>query len=41
MIAAPLFGMAFDLTDSYEGAMTAAAVLLIPVLAAFVAVFRR
>ena len=41
MIAAPLFGMAFDLTGSYEGAMTAAAVLLIPALAAFVAVFRR
>lgn len=41
MIAAPLFGMAFDLTGSYAGAMTAAAVLLIPALAALMAVFRR
>ena len=41
MIAAPLFGMAFDLTGSYEGAMMAAAVLLIPALAAFVAVFQE
>lgn len=41
MIAAPLFGMAFDLTGSYGGAMTAAAVLLIPALAALMAVFRR
>lgn len=41
MVAAPLFGMAFDLSGSYEGAMTAAAVLLIPALAALMAVFRR
>ena len=40
MIAAPLFGMAFDLTGSYEGAMTAAAVLLIPALAGLMTVFR-
>jgi hypothetical protein len=41
MIAAPLFGMAFDLTGSYEGAMTAAAVLLIPALAGLMTVFRK
>lgn len=41
MIAAPLFGMAFDLTGSYEGAMMAAAVLLIPALVVMMAVFRK
>lgn len=41
MIAAPLFGMAFDLTGSYGGAMTAAAVLLIPALAGLMTVFRK
>lgn len=41
LIAAPMFGMAFDLTGSYAGAMTAAAVLLIPALAALMAVFRE
>ena len=41
MIAAPLFGMVFDLTGSYEGAMVAAAVLLVPALAAMMAVFQE
>jgi hypothetical protein len=41
MIAAPLFGMAFDLTGSYGGAMTAAATLLIPALAGLMTVFRK
>ena len=41
MIAAPLFGIAFDLSGSYEGAMTAAAVLLIPALAGLMTVFRK
>lgn len=41
MTAAPLFGMAFDMTGSYAGAMTAAAVLLIPALAALMAVYRK
>lgn len=40
MTAAPLFGMAFDTTGSYTGAMTAAAVLLVPALMALMAVFR-
>lgn len=39
MTAAPLFGMAFDLTGSYAGAMGAAAVLLVPALMALLAVF--
>lgn len=39
MTAAPLFGTAFDSTGSYAGAMTAAAVLLIPALGALMAVF--
>lgn len=37
MTAAPLFGLAFDLTGSYSAAMTAAAVLLIPALTALMA----
>lgn len=37
--AAPLFGLAFDLTGSYTGAVLAAAVLLIPALMALMAVF--
>ena len=41
MTAAPLFGTAFDMTGSYAGAMTAAAVLLIPALAALMAVYRK
>lgn len=41
MTAAPLFGMAFDMTGSYSGAMTVAAVLLIPALMALMAVFRK
>ena len=41
MTAAPLFGMVFDLSGSYAGSMTAAAVLLIPALAAMMAVFRK
>ncbi len=40
MTAAPLFGLAFDLTDSYGGAMIVAAVLLIPALEALTVVFR-
>ena len=34
LTAAPLFGMAFDMTGSYAGAMLAASVLLTPALAA-------
>ena len=41
LTAAPLFGLAFDVAGSYAGALTAAAVLLIPALAALMAVFRR
>lgn len=41
MTAAPLFGLAFDVTGSYAGAMGAAAVALIPALMALMAVFRR
>ena len=41
MTAAPLFGMAFDLSGSYARAMTAAAVLLIPALAGLMSVFRE
>lgn len=41
MTAAPLFGIAFDVTGSYAGAMIAAAVLLIPALAALMAVYRK
>lgn len=41
MAAAPMFGMAFDLHGSYGGALIAAAVLLIPALAALRAVLRR
>lgn len=41
MIAAPLFGMAFDVTGSYAGAMMASAVLLVPALAALMAVFHK
>lgn len=41
LTAAPLFGMAFDTTGSYAGAMTAAAVLLVPALLALMAVFRK
>lgn len=33
LVTTPLFGLSFDLTGSYAGAMTAAAVLLIPALA--------
>lgn len=40
MTAAPLFGMAFDLTGSYAGAMGAAAVLLVPALLGFMGVFQ-
>ena len=40
MTAAPLFGLAFDVTGSYAGAMGAAAVALIPALMALMAVFR-
>ena len=40
MIAAPLFGMAFDLTGSYGGAMTAAAVMLVPALRVLLGVLR-
>ena len=41
LTAAPLFGLAFAVAGSYAGALTAAAVLLIPALAALMAVFRR
>lgn len=41
MTAAPLFGLAFDLTGSYAGAVLAAAVLLVPALMGLMAVFRR
>ena len=41
MTAAPLFGVAFDMTGSYAGALIAAAVLLIPALAALMVVFRK
>lgn len=41
MIAAPLFGVAFDMTGSYGGALIAAAVLVIPALMAIRAVLRR
>lgn len=41
MTAAPLFGMAYDLSGSYAAAMTTAAVLLVPALAGFTAVFRE
>ena len=41
MTAAPLFGLAFDLTGSYTGAMIAAAVVLIPACMALMAVFPR
>lgn len=41
MTAAPLFGMAFDMTGSYAGAMTAAAVLLVPALVGLMKVFRK
>ena len=37
LMAAPLFGMAFDLTGSYAGAMLAAALMLIPALSALAA----
>ena len=40
MIAAPLFGMAFDLTGSYGGAMTTAAVMLVPALVALLGALR-
>ena len=41
LTAAPLFGMAFDLTGSYAGAMMAAAVLLVPALGALAAALRK
>ena len=41
MAAAPLFALAFDRTRSYEGAMAAAAVLLLPALAALMAALRK
>lgn len=41
MTAAPLFGMAFDVTGSYAGALLAAAVLLIPALGALMALFHK
>ena len=40
LLAAPLFGMAFDMTGSYREAMTVAAVLLIPALGALVGALR-
>ena len=40
LIAAPLFGLAFDLAGSYTGAVAATAVLLIPALMELEAVFR-
>ena len=39
MTAAPLFGLAFDVTGSYAGAMGAAAAGLVPALIGLVAVF--
>lgn len=41
MIAAPLFGMAFDMTGTYRGSMTAAAVMLVPALVALILAFSR
>lgn len=41
MTAAPLFGLAFDVTGSYTSAMGTAAVGLVPALVALMAVFRR
>ena len=41
MIAAPLFGMAFDAAGSYAGALLAAALLLVPALMALMAVFHK
>lgn len=41
LVAAPLFGLAFDLTGSYGGAMMAAAALLAPALGGLLAVFHQ
>jgi len=40
LTAAPLFGLAYDLSGSYGGAMIVASIMLIPALAGLLAVFR-